>query len=232
MTLSSGRRWAKAGRCAKHPRIGPCSLAAADRVARAFDGPVAPPAGAGVFWGRKRTRQPTDGIRPRSPEQEARVTAPFPWRFAAPPRTQAVWASRTAFCGWFASAVVEDEALKSSGPTVALRASVRRHRSHLERSSRHCMTRIGLRPLLYVCHHRPVNAYPISLDISHPEWDRPGRPGTRRGPAPARGTRGDSWPHFPSRVALFGGTARRPATACRVVAPMIESSLPEVTIFA
>jgi hypothetical protein len=45
------------------------------------------------------------------------------------------------------------------GLGALLRASVRRHRSHLERSSRHGMARIGFRLLLYVCHPRPVNAY-------------------------------------------------------------------------
>jgi hypothetical protein len=95
---------------------------------------------------------------------------------------KAVWSRPTApFEGVSRAPVRQAEANRSE------MAPARRHRSHLERSSRHGMTRIGLRPLLYICHHRPVNAYPISLDISHPEWDRPGRPGTRRGPAPARG---------------------------------------------
>jgi hypothetical protein len=43
---------------------------------------------------------------------------------AAPPMTQAVWASRTALSGRFASTGAKAVAL-SSGPTVALRASVR-----------------------------------------------------------------------------------------------------------
>jgi hypothetical protein len=34
---------------------------------------------------------------------------------------------------------------------------------------------------------RTDEGWPYLLDISGPEWDRPGRPGTRRGPAPARG---------------------------------------------
>jgi hypothetical protein len=36
-----------------------------------------------VFRGRKRTRQPAARIRPLSPEQDARVTGPSPWMFAA-----------------------------------------------------------------------------------------------------------------------------------------------------
>jgi hypothetical protein len=52
-------------------------------------------------------------------------------------------------------------------------ASVRRHRSHLERSSRHDMTWIGLRPLLYVYHPRPVAS-------------RSGVPGHGRSPGPSR----------------------------------------------
>ena len=63
-------------------------------------------------------------------ERDARVTAPSPWMFVAPPITLAVSASRTAFSGRFASTAVEDVAL-SCERTVALRASVRRHRRAL-----------------------------------------------------------------------------------------------------
>jgi hypothetical protein len=52
-------------------------------------------------------RQPADRIRPLPPEQGARVTSPCPGMFAAPPITQAVWASRTAFSGGFASTATE-----------------------------------------------------------------------------------------------------------------------------
>src|SRR3954452_9112143 len=46
------------------------------------------------------------------------------------------------------------------------------------------MTRIGLRPLLYVCHPRPVNAYPITQgiyvsatdDLSPEAWAGPSAP--------------------------------------------------------
>jgi hypothetical protein len=70
---------------------------------------------------------PRLGVHP----QESRTSDPHnslgPRAAAAPPITQAVWASRTAFCGRFASTALEDQAL-SSEPTVALRVSVRRHR--------------------------------------------------------------------------------------------------------
>jgi hypothetical protein len=89
----------------------------------------APPGGGCDFSPRKRTRQPAARMRPRSPEQDARVTAPSPaCMFAAPPVPQAVSAfwdglqrtvhlNRCRGCGL------------SSEPPVALRASVRRHRS-------------------------------------------------------------------------------------------------------
>jgi hypothetical protein len=53
---------------------------------------------------------------------------------------------------------------------------------------------------------------PFSLDISDPEWDRPGRPGTRRGPARARGqAAGGPHPTPPegSRPAAAEGGERR-----------------------
>src|SRR5262249_47898921 len=53
--------------------------------------------------GRQRTRQPAARVRPLSPDQDAAVTAPSPWMFAAPPFPWAVWASRTAFSGRLAS---------------------------------------------------------------------------------------------------------------------------------
>ena len=61
-------------------------------------------------------------------------------------------------------------------------------------------------------------AGPISLDISHPEWDRPGRPGTRRGPAPARGPSAGGprpTPHGRGRpAAAEGGGWRGSVAAC------------------
>ena len=59
---------------------------------------------------RERTHQPVARIRPLSPERDARVTTPSPGMFAAPPMTQPVGASRTAFSGRFASTAVEDVA--------------------------------------------------------------------------------------------------------------------------
>ena len=67
-------------------RIGPCSPVAAYRTSRAFDGTVAPPGGGFTFSPRRHMRQPAARMCPRSPEQEARVTAPSPGcMFAAPP---------------------------------------------------------------------------------------------------------------------------------------------------
>ena len=57
---------------------------------------------------RERRCQPAARIRPRSPEQDAGVTAPSPWMFAAPPLPQAVPASRMALGGRFASTAVDD----------------------------------------------------------------------------------------------------------------------------
>ena len=85
-----------------------------------------------AFRRRKLTRQAAAGIRPLWPAQDGRITARSPWVFAVPPMIQSVCASRSVLGGPFASTGVEDAAL-SSEPTVALRASVRRHRSHLER---------------------------------------------------------------------------------------------------
>jgi hypothetical protein len=59
---------------------------------------------------REGTHQPAAGIGLLSPEQDARVTAPSPWMFVAPPMAQAVWASSKTFSGRFASTVIEDVA--------------------------------------------------------------------------------------------------------------------------
>ena len=56
----------------------------------------------------------------------------------------------------------------------------------------------------------------LSLDISHPEWDRPGRLGTRRGPAPARGPSAGGprpTPHERGRPAAAGGGGWRGSVA-------------------
>ena len=100
--------------------IGLCNPAVADQ----------PPAFSTAPWLRLRTGAPLDAgsvrvnrrprIRPLPPEQDARVTAPSPWMIASPPMTQAVWASRTAFSGRFASTAGEDQAL-SPEATIALR---------------------------------------------------------------------------------------------------------------
>src|SRR5262249_60781847 len=54
--------------------------------------------------------------------------------------------------------------------------------------------------------------YPTHLDISHPEWDRPGHPGTWRDPSPARGpSAGGPRPTPPERgrpAAAEGGERR------------------------
>jgi hypothetical protein len=68
------------------------------------------PLGQCAFVNRKRTHQPADRISPRPSEQDARVIAPSSWLFAAPPMTQAVWASRSVLGGRFASTAVEDVA--------------------------------------------------------------------------------------------------------------------------
>jgi hypothetical protein len=51
-----------------------------------------------------------DRTRPPSLRQDARITAFSPWKFAAPPISQAVRASRTALSGRFDSTAVEDVA--------------------------------------------------------------------------------------------------------------------------
>ena len=64
----------------------------------------------------------------------------------------------------------------------------------------------------------PAGGWPYLLDISHPEWDRPGRPGTRRGPAPARGPSAGGprpTPHGRGRpAAAEGGGWRGSVAAC------------------
>jgi hypothetical protein len=57
---------------------------------------------------RQKARQPVAGIDPMSPEQDARVTAPSPWIFAAPHNSQAGRASRAALSGQFVSTAVEN----------------------------------------------------------------------------------------------------------------------------
>jgi hypothetical protein len=66
--------------------------------------------GSCVIMGRKRSHQRAARVRPPSPEQDAKVTAPSPWMFAAPPIKQTVWASRSALRGRFATTVIEDVA--------------------------------------------------------------------------------------------------------------------------
>jgi hypothetical protein len=101
-----------------------------------------------------------------------------------------------------------------------LRASVRRHRSHLERSSRHGMTRIGLRPLIYAYHLRPV----VSRS-GVPAHDRSPDPGRRcvcyaaygREPRPRGG-------HQTLLIAKQDAVTEPPGCLRPAIGPMVETA--------
>ena len=107
---------------------------------------------------RKRTPQRAVRIPPLPPERDARVTAPSRWMLAAPPMTQAVWTSKTAFSGRSASTAVEDVAsypnrlsrcALRSDDTDARKSIVRRF-GRSDRSGQECLgfahpARLGIR---------------------------------------------------------------------------------------